>query len=293
MKDADVELVRCQSIARSIMHGLAEGGASRQVVAATACALVRLATRPDTACITMEEKIKAVASEELGEGTGIGLLVSTLRKGGFGELASAASLNHKGRTRAAHPAERLDVRIRSALRSRVGVTVVDEKLDEVEDEYTNGNVVPEVQVAMRKAASKSVADILSSLDAHATRTRVRDPRPPRHPPLQAGIPVGRLAADRTGGDDPLTHDTLHSLPVGPLHGDGVVDEATDDEDHGGRLATDRTGGDDPYVDDALHTSSGGPLAYQPTTPAPPPPPPSIPPPGWKGAWPAAERRQME
>ena len=108
--DADVEL----HVAKELLGKVVSSGASRQVAAAVASALWRLATPspqvPTTSASGMtvqhlaeHEEILLAVKEELGYSCGIGETCKMLRLGGFCDIASGVSNQHRCRKMVAHP----------------------------------------------------------------------------------------------------------------------------------------------------------------------------------------------
>ena len=105
------------TIVQAIMHGLASGRATRQMVAVAASAILRTHRgdqRGDGLHQSMQEKLKAVAQDFFGHEVGISQVVKHLRLNEHADLAKAVTAQHKCRTLAAHPAGDLDVRVRLA-----------------------------------------------------------------------------------------------------------------------------------------------------------------------------------
>jgi hypothetical protein len=131
-------LHKCE-LARHIVQGAAIGGGTRHVVAAVAATAFWLAVGEDSeeskfakecaAHLTMEEGLKSIAAEQLGEGVGVGGLVRSLRDGGYPQLAKSVSTLHRQRNSSAHPMGSLDWRVCNAL--RVIAAEVHNKVDKI------------------------------------------------------------------------------------------------------------------------------------------------------------------
>ena len=99
------------AIRQAIMHGLASGGATRQAVAAAACAVLRTHRgdqRGDCLHLSMQEKLKALAKDFFGHEVGISQVVKDLRLNEHADLAKAVTAQHKCRNLTAHPPGDLD-----------------------------------------------------------------------------------------------------------------------------------------------------------------------------------------
>ena len=120
----------------------------------------------------MEENLKCVVAEEIGEDAGIGVLVRRLREGGYSELARGVSSQHRQRNLHAHPIPQLDLRVRAALRA------LSEKATSASDaahESTGGKLDCHSESAFH---SFEILDILpggcSAAESRSGGTQVRD-----------------------------------------------------------------------------------------------------------------------
>ena len=105
-------------LAHAMMKGLAEGGASRQVVVAAASAIIRThhyaeleIDTGDQKQLVMTEKIKAVVEAAYGRPVGISQVCKDLKANGRIELAQAVASQNRCRNLAAHPPRDLDQKL--------------------------------------------------------------------------------------------------------------------------------------------------------------------------------------
>mmetsp|Transcript_137811 Transcript_137811/g.274800 ORF Transcript_137811/g.274800 Transcript_137811/m.274800 type:complete len:351 (+) Transcript_137811:58-1110(+) len=112
-------------IANEMLVSIVKAGASRQVVAATASALIRtcvsMATEADVGQQTVKqlqlhEELEAIGHEVLGHNAGIGRVTHALKDRGHGDLAREVSDQNKVRRYLAHPHANLAGRLAAALR---------------------------------------------------------------------------------------------------------------------------------------------------------------------------------
>ena len=109
-------------LSHAIMKGLADGGASRQAIAAAASAILRthhsLGHGQNSAIcsqLTMAEKIKGVTEASYGRAVSISQVCKDLKVNGKFELAQAVATQHQCRNLVAHPVLDLDKRLDEAL----------------------------------------------------------------------------------------------------------------------------------------------------------------------------------
>ena len=114
---------RALRVAKELIGATVAGGASRQVAAAVASALWKLATCTP-GCdledahqhLSLHEQIVSAVEVELGPGYGIGSVCKKLRDAGYADLASTVSNVHRRRKLAAHPPGDVLCRLRAALK---------------------------------------------------------------------------------------------------------------------------------------------------------------------------------
>lgn len=113
--DGPGELSSEQHFRLALLDVVVQGSGSRHVVASTASALARIDDSSVDATLRLAEDLKADAREVFGKEAGIGEIVKTLKSGGFPELGSACSQQHRLRRKAAHPMTDIRTQVRSAL----------------------------------------------------------------------------------------------------------------------------------------------------------------------------------
>ena len=126
-------------MAYALMLGLACGNASRQVVAASATAVIRtMRDATGKECIDLNEKIKAEVEIAAGPALGIGALCRLLKDNGYSDLAGMVSCTNDRRKQQAHPPCDLGRRVAAAL-AKIGLESAVAKQDSQETQPWQGD----------------------------------------------------------------------------------------------------------------------------------------------------------